>query len=110
MTPMHLGVKVETEVFLLSYLCGVGLGLMYECLRIFRAVISHKKFVIQAEDFLYALFFGAVYFIFAVAETGQMRFFTLVGMLSGAVVERALLGNFIVSLIAKIKVKIKNDG
>ncbi len=102
MTPMQLGVAVETQVFLFSCLAGLGLGAAYDCLRVFRTLIPHNKIFIFIEDFLYALLFGFVYFVFAIEGSGQLRFFILVGMLIGALLERILLGNFVVFVVGAV--------
>ncbi len=102
MTPMQLGVATETQVFLLSCLCGVALGAVYDCLRVLRATVRHGKILLFVEDFLYALFFGFVYFIFAAAQTGQLRFFTFLGMVMGALLERITIGNAVVAVVNAI--------
>lgn len=99
---MQLGVSAETQIFLLACTTGLGLGAVYDCLRAFRRSARHGKAAIFIEDFLYALFFGAVYFIFAAAHTGQLRFFIFVGMILGALMERIALGNFVVAAAGKI--------
>lgn len=99
MTPMQLGVAAETQVFLLSCLAGAGLGAVYDCLRVFRTAVKHNKAMLFIEDFVYALFFGFIYFIFGAAQTGQLRFFTFVGMTIGALLERIVLGNIVVSAV-----------
>lgn len=99
---MQLGVAAETQIFLLSCVTGLGLGAVYDCLRAFRAAARHNRAVIFIEDFFYALFFGAVYFIFAAAHIGQLRFFIFVGMILGALMERIALGNLVVAAAGKI--------
>lgn len=102
MTPMQLGIEAETQVFLLSCAAGLGMGAAYDCIRAMRAAVKHGKAVVFIEDFAYALFFGFVYFVFAVSQTGQLRFFTFVGMVIGALLERIALGNFIVSAVSAV--------
>lgn len=102
MTPMQLGVTLETQIFLLACIIGAGLGAIFDCLRVFRVMIKHNNVMVFIEDFAYTLFFGAVFFIFAIAQANQLRFFMLVGMLLGALVERAMLGNIVVFIVRKI--------
>ncbi len=99
MTPMQLGIHAETQIFLLATLAGAGAGAVYDCLRCLRAALPHGKVLCFAEDLLYAVFFGAVYFLFALSQTGQLRFFIFLGMILGAAVERAALGEPIVAAV-----------
>ena len=110
---MQLGVSAETQIFLLACTTGLGLGAVYDCLRAFRRSARHGKAAIFIEDFLYALFFGAVFFIFAAAHTGQLRFFIFVGMILGAAgkISQAVwkyFGCHIAEFIAKIALFIKS--
>lgn len=98
MTPMQLGVEAETQIFLLSCAAGGFMGAAYDCLRALREMVKHCKAAEFIEDMLYAMFFGGVYFIFAVGNTGRLRAFTLFGMIIGACLERAAIGNFVVKL------------
>ena len=93
MTPMQLGIHAETQIFLLATLAGAGAGAVYDCLRCLRAALPHGKVL------CYAVFFGAVYFLFALSQTGQLRFFIFLGMILGAAVERAALGEPIVAAV-----------
>lgn len=99
MTPMQLGIAAETQVFMLSCLTGAGLGALYDCFRVLRTAVRHNKIMLFIEDFAYSIFFGFVYFIFGAAQTGQLRFFTFVGMVIGALLERIVLGNTVVAIV-----------
>ncbi len=102
MEPMHLEIAQETEYFLLSCLLGAALGVVYDFLRVLRNTVSHNKVAVFVEDFLYTLFFGVCFFIFATDLTRGIRAFVLVGMFSGCLVERIGLGNWCVRIISKV--------
>lgn len=102
MLPMQISITRETQIFLLSCVAGLGLGAIFDCFRVLRAAIRHTNFLVFIEDFIYAVFFGVVYFIFAIAQAGQLRFFIFIGMLLGAFIERILLGNIVVFIVRKI--------
>ncbi|MDD4844216.1 MAG: spore cortex biosynthesis protein YabQ [Anaerotignum sp.] len=81
---MILSLQGQAQLFLLTVLLGGALGLVYDCLRIFRHIIPHKRLWVQLEDGLFWL--CAVFFAFAVmlgANEGEIRFFAVFGMLGG---------------------------
>jgi len=81
---MILSLQGQAQLFLLTVLLGGALGLVYDCLRVFRIIIPHKRLWIQMEDGLFWL--SAVFFVFAVmlgANEGEIRFFTILGMFGG---------------------------
>lgn len=96
------GIALETEIFLLSVLLGGGMGIVYDFLRILRTLIKHGKIVTFAEDFFYMLLFGFALFTFSTGLTGSVRYFSLVGMILGCVIERYAIGNGVVFAVGKI--------
>lgn len=92
----------EMGIYLSGIITGCVLGAVYDSIRVVRAVIPHGKVLTFAGDFLYVLFFSFVLFTFSTGLTGEIRYFTLFGMLLGCLLERLLLGNFIVKAVRKI--------
>lgn len=81
---MILSLQGQAQLFLLTVLLGGALGLVYDCLRVFRHIIPHKRLWVQIEDGLFWLV--AVFFVFAVmlgANYGEIRFFSILGMFGG---------------------------
>lgn len=81
---MILSLQGQAQLFLLTVLLGGALGLVYDCLRIFRHIIPHKPLWVQLEDGLFWL--CAVFFAFAVmlgANKGEIRFFAIYGIFGG---------------------------
>lgn len=81
---MILSLETQAQLFLLTILMGGALGLIYDCLRVFRRIIPHKRFWIQLEDGIFWV--AAVFFAFGVmleASRGEIRFFSLLGMIGG---------------------------
>ena len=73
---MILSLHEQARMFLLCIALGGGMGLLYDCLRVFRHSLHHKRFWIQAEDALFWL--TAVFLVFGVllhANSGEVRFF-----------------------------------
>ena len=81
---MILSLQGQAQLFLLTVLLGGGIGLAYDCLRVFRRILPHKRLWIQLEDGVFWL--CAVFFAFAVmlgANAGEIRFFAVLGMFGG---------------------------
>ncbi len=81
---MILSLQGQAQLFLLTVVLGGGLGLAYDCLRVFRRIIWHKRLWVQIEDGIFWL--CAVFFAFAVmlgANAGEIRFFAVLGILGG---------------------------
>lgn len=81
---MILSLHAQAMLFLLTIGMGGGMGLLYDGLRIFRHALPHKPFWIQLEDGLF--WFLAVFLVFGVmlhASSGEIRFFSILGLLGG---------------------------
>lgn len=86
----------ETNQFLLlSYgaILGIGFGIFYDILRIFKIFIVKSIIVKSVIDFIYAIICSIFAFLFFVAYTcGEIRFFLLATMLAFAILFRFTLG------------------
>lgn len=102
MREMHFTLEAETQIYLLSVLLGVGLGMLYDLFRAVRVVFSHKNLFVALEDAAFALLCGFAVFTFYTGLTGKLRVFTLVGMSAGFVVEHFTVGNLAIMLLRKI--------
>lgn len=81
---MILSLQGQAQLFLLTVILGGALGLVYDCLRVFRHIIPHKRLWVQLEDGIFWL--AAIFFVFAVmlgANAGEIRFFAILGMFGG---------------------------
>lgn len=81
---MILSLHEQARLFLLCIALGGGMGLLYDCLRVFRHALRHKRFWVQAEDALFWLL--AVFLVFGVflrANSGEVRVFSLFGLFGG---------------------------
>lgn len=92
------------EIALLGYaaLAGALLGAVYDILRALRISIRHCTLAVAAEDFLFCMLFGAVYYSFCVQFTeGALRMFLLVGMIAGFSIYLVSLGRIICGALGK---------
>ena len=101
MTPMQLGTAAELEILRDSVIAGVLMGAVYDIFRVARHVVklSAVRFVC---DFVYALLFGAAFFVFSLDETNYYRGFILFGMLAGTVMWTATIGRLLSAAAEKI--------
>lgn len=83
---MILSLETQVHFFLWMILLGGILGLVYDCLRILRKVISHNRFLLQIEDGIFwicAAFFS--FWVILQKNSGEMRFFVILGLFGGMV-------------------------
>lgn len=98
MTPMQLGSAAETQILGLAVTVGVFMGVIYDLFKIIRHTVKLKavRFIC---DFIYALMFGAVFFVFSLAQTNYIRGFALLGMIAGAAMWSFTAGRLCVFII-----------
>ncbi len=91
-----VGVMDELKLFGLAALVGAVVGAVYDLLRVLRITFPHRFAAVFAEDLLFTLFFGMVYFCFSVEMLeGELRLYILVGMLAGFAIYLMSLGRII---------------
>lgn len=100
---MFLGTGREITLFLYALLTGALLGSVYDILRALRISIRHHPAAVAAEDFLFCVIFGTVYYALCVTFTeGALRLFLLAGMLIGFGVYLVSLGRIICGIISRV--------
>lgn len=100
---LFLGVGREFQLALYALAVGAAMGAIYDLFRIVRLSIKHNRLVVMAEDVLFTLLFGMVYYTFSVELTkGAMRFFVFIGMLLGFGIYLDSLGRIIFAISARI--------
>lgn len=100
---MILSLEGQAQLFLLTVLLGGALGLVYDCLRILRRIIVHKRLWIQLEDGLFWL--TAVFFVFAVmlgANEGEIRFFAILGMFGGMLLYFLTVSRLVIAISDRV--------
>ena len=106
---MHLdtffSVPEHTSLFLLSVVMGAALGVVYDCFRVFRILFPHasRSKAVVIEDIIFWLIYGFCVFCYAAAlARGQVRFFIVLGSLTGFVLYIVTVGNLITGIIRRI--------
>ncbi len=83
MTPMQLGTAAELDILRDSVIAGVLAGVAYDVFRVIRHTLKFAAVGFVC-DLIYALLFGAAFFVFSLDETNYYRSFVLFGMIAGA--------------------------
>ena len=106
---MHLdtffSVSEHTSLFLLSVVMGAALGVVYDCFRVIRILFppAARSKAVVIEDIIFWLIYGFCVFCYAAAlARGQVRFFIVLGSLTGFVLYIVTVGNFITGIIRRI--------
>lgn len=76
---------MQDNIFLLhAFLMGIGVTFVYDCIRIFRRIVSHNVFWISVEDLLFWFVCAIQVFLLMHEESdGELRWFAVLGALVG---------------------------
>lgn len=97
----------ECLLFLKLFLTGIFLGLLYDCLRIWRSVMTNSRFWIDLQDLIYWSGAGLfAFYVIYVENNGQIRVYALAGMAVGAIFYYATISRWIVRLFGFLLLKI----
>lgn len=98
----------QMNLFLVSCICGIPLGILFDIFRVIRIMFRHGKAAVMIEDIL----FFALYSVFVMCFTvtlarSEFRFYYCLGNLLGFVLYHFTIGNFIIGVLRRISEKIK---
>lgn len=97
----------EFQFFLLSFFYGIGIFFIYDCIRIIRRIIKHFKWLVGLEDIAFWVFIGVIVFELMYKEnSGIIRGFVIVGMITGMVFYLYLISKHLVNGTTKLIKKI----
>lgn len=88
---MQLGAAAEIEILRTAAAVGIFLGIIYDVFKALRLTVKRYAAVIFC-DIAFTLIFGAVYFVFSLSQTDDLRGFVLTGMLAGTAMWCMTLG------------------
>lgn len=96
--------STQIEVFLISCVVGIVLGIIYDIFRVFRIVIPHSNILTNLEDVILISAYGIFLMCFAFSlMRGQIRFFFIVGNFLGFILWFFTLGSIIIRVANRIK-------
>lgn len=97
-----LGTHLEGLFLAYSVLTGAVLGAFYDLFRAFRISVRHHPVAVAAEDVLFSMAFGLVYFSFCVHFIeGSLRAFVLAGMIVGFFLYIISLGRIVSAILSR---------
>ena len=92
----------EWELLLQTMKLGVKLAFVYDGIRIFRFLISHKNIVISIEDLFFWIYAAIIIFELQLEQSdGVLRGFSILGMFVGMFLYNKILGERLVLLAEK---------
>jgi len=96
---MILSMSGQAWLFLSTVLVGVGIGLFYDILRVFRKTTPHLPFAVQLEDLFFWILVTVGMFYFMLSQNyGEIRLFSLIGAGCGAAVYFAGFSPFVMKV------------
>lgn len=98
-------IQYEIQLLVMSFLTGVGLMVVYDCLRVFRILCPHSAICIGIEDMLYWIYASLITFTLLYRENdGDIRAYVVVAAFVGMVLYQYLVSrNFLKGLKKTIK-------
>ena len=84
-----------------SLVMGISVTVLYDLLRIFRRVVKHGDALISLEDLIYWVVVAiSVFYMMHEENNGTMRWFAILGALTGMFIYKKLISNFFVNTIS----------
>lgn len=81
---MSVSIRYEAQLFFMSICTGVGLVMVYDCVRFFRMVCPHRMWVVGAEDLIYGFYCAVMTFSLLYQQNdGNLRGFCIGGVILG---------------------------
>jgi spore cortex biosynthesis protein YabQ len=98
----------QTKFFLQTCIMGLGLGVIFDMLRVSRIIFTHTKVFVAVEDIAFVLIWGLSLFVFSTMFCrGEVRFFYFVGTFIGFVLYIATVGSVVVGVTRRFVLLIK---
>lgn len=96
-------VNEELSLFLLSCLCGVFIGAVYDIFRTLRVIFPHNNTLVLIEDIVFLCGYAVFLTAFAsVAARGHLRLYYIIGNGIGFSVYICTVGNIVISALRKL--------
>lgn len=95
---------METTFLLSSVKYGFMLSLLYDCLRIFRMLITHKKLWVSLEDLGFWIYTALrVFWMMQDTYNGSLRWFSILGGLAGVLLYCKLVSPFLLHWVGRLQ-------
>lgn len=91
----------ENEFLLHALWMGIFITFIYDLLRIFRRVVPHRGFFVSAEDLFFWIYCGGEVFLLMYHKSdGTLRWFAVLGALTGMFLYRKLVSPYFVKYVS----------
>ena len=108
---MSISIRYEAQLFLMSICTGVGLVIVYDCVRFFRIVCPHKMWVVGAEDLAYGFYCAVMTFSLLYQQNdGNLRGYCIGGVMLGMAVYEYTVSRKVLKRLQKVVEWIKMKG
>ncbi len=98
---MSPDIALEIYFLFCSFLTGVLITVLYDCLRILRRVVPHNIAAVSLEDLLYWMTCSVIIFAMLIRENnGMLRWFAVAGAMAGILLKKKTLGFLFVKYIS----------
>ncbi len=98
----------QMNLFIMSCLFGVPIGIVFDIFRTLRIIIPHGKIAVLIEDILFFLLYGIFIMCFTVtAARSEFRFYYCLGNLLGFILYFTTAGSIVTKFLRKIIEKIR---
>lgn len=111
---MSSSIRYEAWLFFMSISTGVGLTMVYDCVRIFRLICPHKMWVVGMEDLIYGIYCAVMTFALLYEQNdGNLRGFCIGGVIFGMAAYENLVSRRMLKCLQKrvewLKMKIRRQ-
>ncbi len=98
----------QLNLFLMSCLFGVPIGIFFDIFRVVRIAFRHCKAAVIIEDIIFFMFYGVFLMCFTItAARSELRFYYCFGNLLGFILYFVTIGHFVTLFLRKVTEKIK---
>lgn len=99
----------QTQLFLMSCVMGIPIGIIFDIFRALRAVLPHNRLMVALEDTIFLGIYSVILAMFCVVfSRSEFRVFYIIGNILGFGIYFFTLGNIVVSAIRKAVEFIRN--
>jgi len=93
----------QTFIFIFAVTIGFFIGALYDIFRILRKVFKHPDFLTQIEDFVFWIVVtGVMFYLMLNRNYGEIRGFTILGTMLGALLYFATISTIVLNMSVKI--------
>lgn len=94
-------ITIQGHLFIITIICGMGIGVFYDILRILRRVVAHSNWMINVEDAFFWLISSVFLFVILFNQNnGIIRGYVILGVVLGMITYFLLISYFFVKIIS----------